>query len=299
MSTPSRRPARPSPSCRRCPRSTRWPVPGTSWRSSGSRARKSWARRSRSRSTRSPASPPARPSSACRSSPATTWSASSPWATKRTNKRTTKRTTKRAPRHHEGNTMTETPKRDLIVAHYHEVGLKGRNRSFFERRLVEHIRWGLRDTGYAKVRAIPGRILVELTEDADLDRITEALGRTFGLSSFSPAVSSPADIDSLVATALDLAREAPFESFRVRARRGHSSFPESSQRVNEVVGQAIMGAPAPGADLSRGGWPCHIELVQNRAFLYANRLPGPGGLPAGTAGRVVALLSGGIDSPVA
>src|ERR1700737_5346477 len=111
---------------------------------------------------------------------------------------------RQATRHHEGNTMTNGPKRDLVVAHYHEVGLKGRNRSFFERRLVDNIRWGLRDTGYAKARAIPGRILVELTEDADLDRITEAPGRPFGLSSFSPAVSSPADIDSLVPPALAL-----------------------------------------------------------------------------------------------
>ena len=85
----------------------------------------------------------------------------------------------------------------------------------------------------------------------------------------------------------------------MRARRGHSSFPESSQRVNEVVGQAIKDATGARVDLSHGEWTCHIELVQNRAFLYADRLPGPGGLPAGTAGRVVALLSGGIDSPVA
>src|SRR5438874_3350702 len=195
--------------------------------------------------------------------------------------------------------MSGTRKHDLVVAHYHEVGLKGRNRSFFERRLVDNMRWALRDTGYAHVRTIPGRILVELTEHADLDRITGALGRTFGLASFSPAVSSPADMDLLVATALALARETPFESFRVRARRGHSSFPESSQRVNEVVGQAIKDATGARVDLSHGEWTCHIELVQNRAFLYTNRLPGPGGLPAGTAGRVVALLSGGIDSPVA
>lgn len=195
--------------------------------------------------------------------------------------------------------MSTTPKRDLVVAHYHEVGLKGRNRSFFERRLVENIRHSLRDTGWAKVRAIPGRILVELTEDADLDRISGALGRTFGLSSFAPAVSSPADMDSLVRTALALAEEGPFESFRVRARRGHSSFPESSQRVNEVVGQALKDTTGARVDLSHGEWTCHIELVQNRAFLYANRIPGPGGLPAGTAGKVVALLSGGIDSPVA
>ncbi len=195
--------------------------------------------------------------------------------------------------------MSDAPRRDLVVAHYHEVGLKGRNRSFFERRLVENIRLALRDTGYAKVRSIPGRILIELTESADLDRITAALGRTFGLSSYSPAVSTPADMDALVATALDLAREEPFESFRVRARRGHSSFPEGSQRVNEVVGQAIKDATGARVDLSHGEWTCHIELVQNRAFLYATRIPGPGGLPAGSSGRVVSLLSGGIDSPVA
>src|SRR5438045_4324419 len=105
-------------------------------------------------------------------------------------------------------------------------------------------------------------------------------------------------MDLLVATALALARETPFESFRVRARRGHSSFAERSQRVNEVVGQAIKDATGARVDLSHGEWTCHIELVQNRAFLYAERLPGPGGLPAGTSGRVVALLSGGTDSQI-
>ena len=98
---------------------------------------------------------------------------------------------------------------------------------------------------------------------------------------------------------LALAAEAPFESFRVRARRGNSSFPESSQRVNEIVGQAIKEASGARVDLSHGEWTCHIELCQNRAFLYPARIPGPGGLPAGTSGRVVSLLSGGIDSPVA
>src|SRR5437867_12682200 len=169
--------------------------------------------------------------------------------------------------------MSGTRKHDLVVAHYHEVGLKGRNRSFFERRLVDNIRWALRATGSASVRTIPGRILVELTRDADLGRITAALGRTFGLASFSPAVSSPADMDLLVATALALARETPFESFRVRARRGHSSFPESSQRVHEVVGQAIKDATVARVDLSHGEWPRHIDLGQNRAMLYTHRLP--------------------------
>src|SRR3989440_7398147 len=202
-------------------------------------------------------------------------------------------------RHHEGDTMTKGPKRDLVVAHYHEVGLKGRNRSFFERRLVANIRWALRGSGAASVRPIPGRILVELGASTDLDEVSERLGRVFGLSGFAPAVEVLADMDTIIAAALALAAEGPFESFRIRARRGNSSFPEGSQRVNEIVGQAVKDATEARVDLSHGEWTCHIELVQNRAFLYPTRIPGPGGLPAGTSGRVVSLLSGGIDSPVA
>ena len=190
-------------------------------------------------------------------------------------------------------------RRDVVVAHYHEVGLKGRNRSFFERRLADNIRWALRGLGTASVRPIPGRILIELGPCTDLDDVAERLGRVFGLSGFAPAVEVLADMDAMVAAALGLAAEAPFESFRVRARRGHSSFPESSQRINEIVGQAVKDATGARVDLSHGEWTCHIELVQNRAFLYPTRIAGPGGLPAGTSGRVVSLLSGGIDSPVA
>jgi thiamine biosynthesis protein ThiI len=189
--------------------------------------------------------------------------------------------------------------RDVVVAHYHEVGLKGRNRSFFERRLVDNIRWALRGTGIASVRPIPGRILVELGTHADLDAVSRRLARVFGLSSFGPAVEVVASMDAVVDAALALAAETSFASFRIRARRGYSSFPESSQRINEVVGQAVKDATGARVDLSHGEWTCHIELVQNRAFLYAARTPGPGGLPAGTSGRVVSLLSGGIDSPVA
>lgn len=188
---------------------------------------------------------------------------------------------------------------DVIVAHYHEVGLKGNNRSFFERRLVDNIRLTLRGTGYLKARSIPGRILIDLGPESEVATITERLARVFGLASLSPGVVIPATMDTLVATALELAAASRFDSFRVRARRGNSSFPENSQKVNEVVGQAIKDATGARVDLSHGEWTCFIELVQNKAYVYADRIPGPGGLPAGTAGRVVSLLSGGIDSPVA
>jgi thiamine biosynthesis protein ThiI len=188
---------------------------------------------------------------------------------------------------------------DVVVAHYHEVGLKGNNRGFFERILARNIRSTLRATGYRSVRVIPGRLLIDLGPGTDPAAVTERLGRVFGLSSFSPGITAPAEMDAVVAAALRLAAGASFASFRVRARRGNSSFPASSQVVNEVVGQAIKDASGARVDLSHAEWTCYIELVQNKAYLYADRLPGPGGLPAGSGGRVVALLSGGIDSPVA
>ncbi len=188
---------------------------------------------------------------------------------------------------------------DLIVAHYHEIGLKGHNRGFFERCLVENIRSSLEGASNRRVRPISGRILIELEPGHDLEAILARLTQVFGLSSFAPAVDVEATMDSLTAAALTLAGADSFESFRVRARKGHSSFPESSQRVNEVVGQAIKDTSGARVDLSHATWTCHIELVGRRAFLYSRRVKGPGGLPLGVSGKVLALLSGGIDSPVA
>lgn len=196
--------------------------------------------------------------------------------------------------------MTAPPlAHDLIVAHYHEVGLKGRNRDFFERRLARNIGASLAGTGAGGVRPISGRILIGLPAGHDLDAVAGRLARVFGLSGFSPAIEAEPRMESLVDVALRLARAGPFASFRVRARRGNSSFPESSQRVNEVVGQAIKDATGARVDLSHAEWTCHIELVERRAFLYIHRYEGPGGLPVGVSGTVVALVSGGIDSPVA
>ena len=192
------------------------------------------------------------------------------------------------------------PSRDAVIGHYHEVGLKGHNRGFFEKRLVNNVRSTLRGAGATQVRAIPGRILVTLGPDADLPAIEDRMARVFGLASFSPAVTvHEATMDKVIAAALGLAHEAPFESFKVRAKKGHSSFEGSSQQVNEVVGQALKDATGARVDLTGAAWTCYVELVQNRAYLYTQRFPGPGGLPSGTAGRVVTLLSGGIDSPVA
>jgi tRNA uracil 4-sulfurtransferase len=187
----------------------------------------------------------------------------------------------------------------VFVAHYHEVGLKGRNRNLFENRLVRNIRSRLRGTDYARVSPISGRLLVRLRPGNDIALMADRLATVFGLAGYAPAIEAEPTMDSLVDSALRLARSATFGSFAVRARRGHSVFKETSQRINEVVGQAIKDDSGARVDLTNPDWTCHIELVERTAFLYGERFSGPGGLPVGVSGKVMALMSGGIDSPVA
>lgn len=188
---------------------------------------------------------------------------------------------------------------DLIVAHYHEVGLKGRNRHFFEDRLVRNMKIALAGTGYRSIRRLPGRIVVWLRPENDVGPMLEALGRTFGLSHVSPGLSVEPEMGELVEAALRLAEASSFESFEVRARKTNSPLPDGSQQIHEIVGQAIKDHTEKRVDLSNPDWTCSIELVGKEAFVYGERHPGPGGLPVGTGGKVVTLLSGGIDSPVA
>ncbi|HEX2052780.1 MAG TPA: tRNA uracil 4-sulfurtransferase ThiI [Actinomycetota bacterium] len=192
------------------------------------------------------------------------------------------------------------PTPGLVVAHYQELGLKGRNRSFFERTLASNITLQLSAIPGAHARPIPGRVLVRTPDESTEARVLEALAKTFGLGSFSPALELvDPDLDSVTEAALKMAAQAQFSSFKVRARRGNSSFATSSAEINIAVGQAIKDATGARVDLGDADWTCYIELVSNRAYLYTRKLPGPGGLPVGTSGKVLALLSGGIDSPVA
>ncbi|MEX2586419.1 MAG: tRNA uracil 4-sulfurtransferase ThiI [Actinomycetota bacterium] len=194
----------------------------------------------------------------------------------------------------------EAQRPGLVVAHYQELGLKGRNRSFFERKLTENLRRLLSGVAGAKVVPISGRVLIRFADRADTDFVTGQLACAFGLGSFSPAEEMvDPTLDELASKAIEMADESNFESFQVRARRGNSSFPISSTQINVAVGQAVKDHSGARVDLTNPQWSCHIELVTNKAYLYSKKLPGPGGLPVGTSGKVLTLLSGGIDSPVA
>ena len=189
---------------------------------------------------------------------------------------------------------------EALVVHYHEVGLKGRNRDFFEDALVRNLKRALRGTSYQRVRHMFGRIVVDFDPGALVDEAALRASCVFGIVNLGVgrSVREP-DMATLASTALELIQEEQFESFSVRARRSYSTFPRSSGEINIEVGRHIKDATGARVDLSNPDATAHIELFGKGGIVYARRLSGPGGLPVGVSGRMLGLLSGGIDSPVA
>ena len=186
--------------------------------------------------------------------------------------------------------------RRFAVVHYHEIGLKGRNRSFFEGALVKNLRRALG----LSVRRLPGRLLVDVPGEADEDAIALRLRDVFGVANFAFATgASGLDLESLNELAWNEVRSRSFETFAVRARKAHSSFPLSSREINEKVGAFLLERSGARVNLSAPDLTCAIEIVGDLVLVYAGRTAGLGGLPVGVSGRVAVLLSGGIDSPVA
>ncbi|HVF53329.1 MAG TPA: tRNA uracil 4-sulfurtransferase ThiI [Actinomycetota bacterium] len=188
---------------------------------------------------------------------------------------------------------------DALVAHYHEVGLKGRNRDFFEEALARNIRRALRGTGYTKMRRGFGRIMVDFEPDAPVADAAARAADVFGVAYVGAGRRVEPQIDAITAAAIELIEPGTFESFRVRCRRAHSSSELRSAEINTIVGQAIKDLSGARVDLGNAEATAWIELFAGTGIVYSRRFEGAGGLPAGTSGKMLALLSGGIDSPVA
>ena len=186
-----------------------------------------------------------------------------------------------------------------LVAHYHEVGLKGRNRNFFESTLTRNLKRALRGTGYARVRRGFGRVFVEFKPVARIDEAVERAARVFGIAYLGAGTKVEPDLDAIARAALELMRASPVESFAVRARRSYSALATTSQEINEKIGRLIQDEIGAPVNLSHPHTTLWIELFGGAALVYRDRRSGPGGLPVGVSGRMLVLLSGGIDSPVA
>lgn len=193
----------------------------------------------------------------------------------------------------------------IALVHYHEIGLKGRNKGAFERRLQSNITWALREVPGAEVVRVASRALVRIDDEAAAPAVAEALSCTPGVSYAAMGVDVPATPDDIAEAALAVAREEiarrgnAIATFGVESRRSATEYPEPSLHINRRVGDIIREATGLTVDLSAPDLLVRVTVVQGSAYVYAQRVEGPGGLPVGTSGKVVALLSAGIDSPVA
>jgi tRNA uracil 4-sulfurtransferase len=191
------------------------------------------------------------------------------------------------------------PGYDALVVHHHELGLKGKNREFFEGILLRNLKRALRHTGYKKMHRIFGRIIVDLSPDALAEEAAQRAANLFGVAYVGLGRKVKPDLEMISEIAMGYMLEEPFESFRVRARRTYSSFEGKSQLLHEVLGQRIKDATGGRVDLKHAEATAWIELFANSGIVYRKRFEGPGGLPSGVSGKMICLLSGGIDSPVA
>ena len=186
-----------------------------------------------------------------------------------------------------------------VIVHYQEIALKGKNRPWFVARLVRNLRTAVADLDVKAVRVLMGRIEIVLGPTADWPQIRHRLERVFGVGNFAEAGRAALDVDAIAAEILnDLGDQEP-ETFRVSARRADKRFPLTSPQIEREVGGRIKTARNWAVNLGRPQLTIHVEALTDEAFYFFGKHKGAGGLPVGASGRVVCLLSGGIDSPVA
>ena len=186
-----------------------------------------------------------------------------------------------------------------VVVHYHEISLKGGNRPLFLRRLARNLLGATAGCGIRRVRRLPGRLVLDLEPSADPSTIRSRVASVFGIAYFAFGVSVEPRLDEVKAAMLALLAGRTFESFRITAKRTFKVFPMPSETVNRELGALVLQNFPTRVNLTAPALTVHVELLPREAFVYVDRHPGPGGLPVGVSGRVMALLSGGIDSPVA
>jgi tRNA uracil 4-sulfurtransferase len=186
-----------------------------------------------------------------------------------------------------------------LIVRYHEIALKGRNRPFFVERLADNLRWVLSDFPGVTVQPVSSRISVQLPDEAPWETVRDRVETVFGVANFSRAGEVPADLEALKRAAVEGLQGARFGSFRVTTRRSDKSFPRNSGEIDREVGAAVHTATGVRVDLENPELTVWVEVLRDRILYSFDKHPGPGGFPVGTSGRVLALLSGGIDSPVA
>lgn len=192
---------------------------------------------------------------------------------------------------------------NILIVKYGEIGVKGKNRYIFENKLIKNVKNILKPIGKFNVYKEYGRIYVDL-DGYDYEEVIEEVRKVFGIVGVCPAVRAEKDYNLLKELALKMLEEKieqGYKSFKVDSRRGDKDFKLTSQEMSLDIGGYLVSQVKDkiAVDVRNPEVKIHCELRQNHVMVYSDTIPGYGGLPLGTNGRAMSLLSGGIDSPVA
>ncbi len=185
------------------------------------------------------------------------------------------------------------------IIRYHEVALKRGNRPYFVELLKRNLKSSVEGLGLMEIKTLPGRLFMVFHGEADCDEIRRRLACVFGVANFSFVERTAVDLEDLKSKILESLKGKEYSSFRIQTKRADKTFPLNSPDVNREVGGAVKAYSNARVDLKNAELTIGIEILSRDAFFSLDKIPGPGGLPVGASGRVISLISGGIDSPVA
>src|SRR4029434_2725931 len=188
---------------------------------------------------------------------------------------------------------------DSVLIRYHEIALKKGNRSYFTELLKRNLVTAVKDLGVKEIRSLPARLLLTFKNDIDQTIVVGRIRSVFGVANFSPVERTSRELDVIQSRILDSLSGMSFSSFRIETQRGDKNFPQTSPEINRQLGAPVKERSGARVDLTNPELTVTVEILPRDAFFGFNRIQGAGGLPVGASGRVVSLISGGIDSPVA
>lgn len=193
---------------------------------------------------------------------------------------------------------------NILIVRCGEVALKGMNKPYFERMLVDRIRRNLKAFKGVDIKRQEGLIFVRAEKDLDIDAIIKETAKVFGVASISKAVEAEPNLDAIGEAAVEymmnLIETRGVETFKVEAKRADKNFPIKSPEIGRIIGaKVLVGCKVLKVNVHEPDVLLHVDVRHDKAYIYEGKVNGFGGLPLGTNGKGMVLLSGGIDSPVA
>jgi len=188
---------------------------------------------------------------------------------------------------------------DCVLIHYGELGLKGLNRPLFEKKLVENLRKAIQGLEFQKIRRTQGRIILELNEKTDLTELEKSIMKVFGVAWFAYCFVTDPTLESIKNLAAEKFNFKEGIKVKVSAKRADKNLPFTSMDVNRELGAYLKEKFNVDISLKNPEKEIFVELAEGKAYLFDRKIKGLYGLPVGVSGKVLHLLSGGIDSPVA